>query len=757
MTKKDRIAALVLILSAFIFLGPSLFTSNVLLPGDIVARNFAIQPTGADFVIHNSSVGDVITQFYPFLHFFKTQVLEGTFPLWNPYILCGAPFPANTVSAVFFPLNWLVLVMPLEVFFEWAALAKLLLAGFGIYLFGRKVGLSALCSAFAAGSYMFGGYQVFLLLFPNTWVSALLGWTLLAAERLIETGRIRFMACLALLTGFSFLAGHVESSLLLAMATGLYCLARNWKRVPLTGVGLVLGFLLAAVVIFPFIEALWESSTYLDRSRFARNPYHLELFQLPLLVVPYALGSAVRAHLPNVFTGAAYTGVLPMFLACFAFFHTGARKIVLPLALVALAAFLLLFGIFPVFDIFTALPVLKQGNHFHVTQLFQGTAALLGGFGLAFLIESRPRKTCLAGAAIVFLALLGYSWWAGFQPAFSGDAAVGSYFFFFRRFPFPIYPALATAVLLAAAVWAGWVRARLGEAALVLTLIGGLTFGMFFNPIVLPEDSFLATPEYVEQMQTDPHARIVHVGFGNFQPNYPMRWKLRDVRGYESVVPGRVPPMLELLTGPNPDPHYFVKELNSGRIDLLRRLGVGLVSSFRRIDQPGLEPLRDRFPWVYRLRSPGRVHFAGRILWVGSAAEALEHVTSEKDPAFVALEVGNGPTPSAGFRTATRPGTVTWLEDGPNRVTVEVETRENRWLVLRDAAYPGWEARIDDEAAPIYRADFLFRAVHVPAGRHRVDFRYRPFSSRLGLVVTLGVLALILSVFAVDKIRSSPR
>ena len=41
---------------------------------------------------------------------------------------------------------------------------------------------------------------------------------------------------------------------------------------------------------------------------------------------------------------------------------------------------------------------------------------------------------------------------------------------------------------------------------------------------------------------------------------------------------------------------------------------------------------------------------------------------------------------------------------------------------------PGWIAEIDGKRVPILRADVLFRGVEVPAGRHRVVFRFVPFS-----------------------------
>ena len=49
-------------------------------------------------------------------------------------------------------------------------------------------------------------------------------------------------------------------------------------------------------------------------------------------------------------------------------------------------------------------------------------------------------------------------------------------------------------------------------------------------------------------------------------------------------------------------------------------------------------------------------------------------------------------------------------------------------LALHETWYPGWIAEIDGRRVPILRADVLFRGVEVPAGRHRVVFRFAPFS-----------------------------
>jgi len=83
---------------------------------------------------------------------------------------------------------------------------------------------------------------------------------------------------------------------------------------------------------------------------------------------------------------------------------------------------------------------------------------------------------------------------------------------------------------------------------------------------------------------------------------------------------------------------------------------------------------------------------------------------------------------------------------GTDEVVIEAEADRDAYLVLADSYYPGWRARVDGEAATIYRANYLFRAVFVPQGRHTIEFRFEPPLVRLGAWVSaltgLGIAGL---------------
>jgi uncharacterized membrane protein YfhO len=64
---------------------------------------------------------------------------------------------------------------------------------------------------------------------------------------------------------------------------------------------------------------------------------------------------------------------------------------------------------------------------------------------------------------------------------------------------------------------------------------------------------------------------------------------------------------------------------------------------------------------------------------------------------------------------------------------------------VSEAYYPnGWKAFIDGVETPIYRADYLFRAVVVPQGTHTVTMKFEPRGFALGKTISLVINLLVL-------------
>ena len=94
---------------------------------------------------------------------------------------------------------------------------------------------------------------------------------------------------------------------------------------------------------------------------------------------------------------------------------------------------------------------------------------------------------------------------------------------------------------------------------------------------------------------------------------------------------------------------------------------------------------------------------------------------------------------------AGKPEAAWIVSRSPTRVTVEAAATRVGYLVLGESWAPGWLAWVDGRPAPILRANLIHRALPLPAGRHRVEFRYRPTAFRLGLYVSVTALAVLLA------------
>jgi hypothetical protein len=122
------------------------------------------------------------------------------------------------------------------------------------------------------------------------------------------------------------------------------------------------------------------------------------------------------------------------------------------------------------------------------------------------------------------------------------------------------------------------------------------------------------------------------------------------------------------------------------------------------------------------------------------------------DPRRVAVVEGPLPDgvtlPSAADITAVdrRADRVDMLEYHEERVVLQSHAAASALLLLQDAYFPGWVARVDGEQVPILPTNYLFRGVVVPSGDHQVVFSYEPRAVAWGLIITLISAGVILSV-----------
>ncbi len=77
-------------------------------------------------------------------------------------------------------------------------------------------------------------------------------------------------------------------------------------------------------------------------------------------------------------------------------------------------------------------------------------------------------------------------------------------------------------------------------------------------------------------------------------------------------------------------------------------------------------------------------------------------------------------------------------------ITIHTKTAGNRLLFMSDTWYPDWHAAIDGKPTTIYRADYAFRAIAIPAGQHELTLTYYDPHYVAGRTISLMTNALAL-------------
>lgn len=227
------------------------------------------------------------------------------------------------------------------------------------------------------------------------------------------------------------------------------------------------------------------------------------------------------------------------------------------------------------------------------------------------------------------------------------------------------------------------------------------------------------------------------------------RFRFRDLRGYQDPLQlrrysrvmnelGGHPHLLEqfnvryLLRGPHflhGTEHHFLPAGSEGSI--ASDLGDGL--------------------WETRAPLPA-------AYWVSRAEEltdgdaVFDRLVAVAPSPVCLLEADDGRDDLGGDDPAWAPATDVRLT--PDELTLRVDAPTRGWVVVQEAWYPGWVATVDGRPTTVRRANYLMRALRVPAGRHVVAMRYAPPRYRPLAALAIAALAASLALLVGGGRRS---
>ena len=164
--------------------------------------------------------------------------------------------------------------------------------------------------------------------------------------------------------------------------------------------------------------------------------------------------------------------------------------------------------------------------------------------------------------------------------------------------------------------------------------------------------------------------------------------------------------------------------------DMFDRLAIGaIITSFSdHRDLKGLDNLKkiaeipagERNIHIYRNEQAyPRVQLVEEVLPVAGPTPARDAVSGGLPRNTVTAEMGK-----TGLRGSFNAGEFEILEDEPRSMALGVQGETEQFLVIRDAYYPGWKALVDGQEVAIFPVDSIWRGVLIPAGGHRVQFRF---------------------------------
>jgi len=729
----------------------------------------------------------------PIYRFIAEQLRSGHLPDWLPGLFTGVPIFANPGST-YFPV-WLVaaLLFSAETAFTLIFLVQFAVAGLGMYLLLRELGVRTPIALIGGIAYEFTGLLTSFVHAGHDGrliVASLAPLVFYCFHRGIRTGAIWPFLGAAAGIGAAFLSFQIQSSYYLLVSALIWCIyllfhfdvvkaPARLARTLVFGLGAVaIAYALAAVDFLPFLGYVEESPRgqggrgYEFATSWSLPPEEISAFAVPEykgFLETYTGRSPFKLHTEYL---GAFVIVL---LIAGAYAARRDRRWLFFGGLSLFGLSIALGGYTPIYRLYYALlpgtKLFRAPNI--VLYVVSMSLTVMAALGFEWLARLRERVTTerqaagedgvrlrrigniLIGIAIGVFVLAVFSAIAGGEPT-----AV------FRTRGFFRFAVFAAAI--AMAVWF-WLRGgmRMWTTASIIALIVVVdlwVIGKQFFTTVPSTDQVFPADDVVAFLKSQPEpfrvwALPLQPAYGPSN-NYLLLHGLDQIAGYHGNQLERVNWLLGRGQGQMVDYHNLlngvppIAEATNGTPNptVLAISNVKYLISAYDIEGPTLRRVFSGAPMLYQgqqfqwsvyentLAMP-RAYVVGETVQAPDGDSALAAVLR---PGFdyrrsVVIEGAE----QTGLAGADLNATAQVTEYTPDRVVVQVNSPGNGILVLNDAFYKDWNVRVSGQPAELLRANYAYRGVRIGPGQSEVVFSFEPAGLKLGFLITV-VTALLL-------------
>ena len=269
-----------------------------------------------------------------------------------------------------------------------------------------------------------------------------------------------------------------------------------------------------------------------------------------------------------------------------------------------------------------------------------------------------------------------------------------------------------------------------------------------FVPKSKQSEAFVKTQaDEIILQDTTPNYRVLNfIGFpGNtFNENNTAYWH-KSVGGYHAAKLRRYQEMIDHHIVPEMKETYQAVATAGGQMDSVDASKFRVLNMlntkyfiFPAGEQGQAVPVVN--PYAY-----GNAWFVDKVQYVNNANEEIDALNDILPTETAVVDVKfkeqlKGVT--EGYKDSLSTIQLTSYE--PNRLVYKASTPKDGVVVFSEIYYPGWQVTIDGQPVDIARADYILRAINMPAGEHTIEMWFDPQSIHVTESIAYAALALLL-------------